>query len=342
MGSIFSRRVQTDIPLHLRSNNVYQFEKVDKDEYKGFLQQNSSRVFNGNEVLKSKWEEGSLYSVFMYKYNGVRWLPFENDDYRKCTTNVQELKFLTYNVWFDDHFRDQRYQVIHQMIEETDADFVCLQEVTQNFLFNLLQQKFLRQNYYVSGNFISGYGVMILSKFPCLIYEMPLPTLMNRTLLVAEPIGGLNGEPLLIATAHLESGSIYGQIRKKQLQLCLDQIKISPNTIMMGDFNFDSTYDDQQAIIIENGFTDVFLDLNEGVEQESMLKNKHYTPWRPDKVISQKINSNWRPHNIQIVGKFCIPQFQKDSIYQLSEDGIVRTPSDHMGIISTFKFESQK
>ena len=60
----------------------------------------------------------------------------------------------------------------------------------------------------MSGNFISGYGVLIISKFPCVIYEMPFPTLMNRSLIVAEPIGGINGKPLLVCTAHLESGSV--------------------------------------------------------------------------------------------------------------------------------------
>ena len=33
---------------------------------------------------------------------------------------------MTYNVWFEDHFKEERYQVIMQMIEESDADFICL------------------------------------------------------------------------------------------------------------------------------------------------------------------------------------------------------------------------
>lgn len=43
----------------------------------------------------------------------------------------ENLKFLTYNVWFEDHFIEQRYSVIMKMIKDSTADFICLQEVTQ-------------------------------------------------------------------------------------------------------------------------------------------------------------------------------------------------------------------
>ena len=44
------------------------------------------------------------------------------------------MKFMTYNVWFDDFKRDERFAVLMQMIEDSDADFICLQEVTHNFM----------------------------------------------------------------------------------------------------------------------------------------------------------------------------------------------------------------
>jgi hypothetical protein len=53
----------------------------------------------------------------------------------------------------------------------------------------------------------------------------------------------------------------------------------------MGDFNFDSTYEDQQIIISEKGYSDIYLDLNNGVESPTMLKTKDHNPVRYDKII---------------------------------------------------------
>jgi hypothetical protein len=50
----------------------------------------------------------------------------ENNLMKVEDTQINDLKFFTYNVWFDDAFREERYQIIMQMIEESDADFVCL------------------------------------------------------------------------------------------------------------------------------------------------------------------------------------------------------------------------
>lgn len=56
---------------------------------------------------------------------------------------------------------------------------------------------------------------MIISKFPCQFFEMPFNTMMNRSLLVAEPINGLNGKPILVGTVHLESMGPNGKIREQ-------------------------------------------------------------------------------------------------------------------------------
>jgi hypothetical protein len=60
----------------------------------------------------------------------------------------------------------------------------------------------IRLRYKVSGNHIKSYGVLILSKFDCLISNLPFKSSrMQRNLLVAEPIGA----NFVIATAHFES-----------------------------------------------------------------------------------------------------------------------------------------
>lgn len=78
----------------------------------------------------------------------------------------------------------------------------------------LLDVSYIKDTYYISGNVIKGYGVLILSKFPCHFFEMPFPTLMGRSLLIAEPIGGINNQQLLVGTVHLESSDNAEQRKK--------------------------------------------------------------------------------------------------------------------------------
>jgi endonuclease/exonuclease/phosphatase family metal-dependent hydrolase len=75
---------------------------------------------------------------------------------------VQALRFLTYNVWFEPHNFALRTVELLKIIQEQNADFVCLQEVTGNFLASLLTDPFIRSTYYVSGNYIASYGVIML------------------------------------------------------------------------------------------------------------------------------------------------------------------------------------
>lgn len=67
-----------------------------------------------------------------------------------------------------------------------------------------------------------------------------------------------------------------------------------------------------------------------------MLKNKHETTWRPDKIIAPSSMLEWQATSIKIVGKFSIPTFSKDAPELLEQDGQVRTPSDHLALLATF------
>ena len=130
---------------------------------------------------------------------------------------------------------------IIQMMEDSNADFFCLKEMTAYSMTRVLEAPFIRKEYFVSGNHISGYGVLIASRYPAFFYESPFPTLQGRSLLICEPINGINGKPFLIGTVHLESGAPNGGIRIKQMELVINAMKSTVNHIIMGDFNFDST-----------------------------------------------------------------------------------------------------
>ena len=68
----------------------------------------------------------------------------------------------------------------------------------------MIKKKYLATGGTYSGNiFITWYGLMIISKYPCLFYEKHFPTTeMGRSLLCAEPLFPVN---LIIANTHLES-----------------------------------------------------------------------------------------------------------------------------------------
>lgn len=107
----------------------------------------------------------------------------------------------------------------------------------------LLDQTFVKEQYYISGNIIKGYGVLMLTRYPCYFFEMLFPTVMGRSLLVAEPVGGVSGHHMLVGTVHLESGN-SAEVRKKQLQMAINVLKTCHSNVLLGDFNFHSTWSD--------------------------------------------------------------------------------------------------
>lgn len=47
---------------------------------------------------------------------------------------------LTYNIWFGENNKTNRFDCILQMLKKSGSDFICLQEVTNDFI-NLLHSK---------------------------------------------------------------------------------------------------------------------------------------------------------------------------------------------------------
>ena len=95
-------------------------------------------------------------------------------------------------------------------------------------------------------------------------------------------------------------------------------------------------------MLTDNGFRDVmhdFVDHNE----PTMLKSKKFRAWRPDKVVTQAdpVGPHWRAVKAEIVGKEAIPSFKSknENASMVAQDGIVRTPSDHFGIVVDLCFK---
>ena len=121
----------------------------------------------------------------------------------------------------------------------------------------------MQDKYFVSHHeMYTWYGVMILSKWPCKFYQYNFGenSRMGRSLLIAETI--INGERFVVSTAHLESMN-SAQYRKAQMEISFSILKLFNNSMLMGDYNFDSSWKNEQACI-DTGFDDIFLTLNHG------------------------------------------------------------------------------
>ena len=143
------------------------------------------------------------------------------------------------NVWFEELWLPQRYEEQLKCFQSLNADVICLQEVTANYLALLLRDKHFQKRYWISTLAMSNYGCLILSKLPVLqMQEVELPTRMGRSLLMIETEYGS------FCTVHLESLDSQS-IRKIQLQNISQHTRKHADLFFCGDFNFSG--DDPEA-----------------------------------------------------------------------------------------------
>eukprot|EP01102_Stenamoeba_stenopodia_P009070 TRINITY_DN2658_c2_g1_i1.p1 TRINITY_DN2658_c2_g1~~TRINITY_DN2658_c2_g1_i1.p1 ORF type:complete len:418 (+),score=128.59 TRINITY_DN2658_c2_g1_i1:116-1369(+) len=179
--------------------------------------------------------------LFPKRYNREthRWVIAQQEDTEvvKFESNVEgettpqtRLRFVTFNVWFDDYFKEERALGLLDMIQKLDPHFICFQECTQTFLEIVKNQPWIYNHYALSdsvGSTIHPYGVLMLSKLPVRkFYKYKFKTSMGRRLLLAEVLYNVNGgqtKKLSVSTAHLES--------LKEAQSRIRQLEVVFNTL---------------------------------------------------------------------------------------------------------------
>src|SRR4051794_4911796 len=57
---------------------------------------------------------------------------------------------VTYNIWFVEEKMRIRNSRIFEILSKTNADVICLQEVTSTFVMQIIQQEWVKKNYFVS------------------------------------------------------------------------------------------------------------------------------------------------------------------------------------------------
>lgn len=268
--------------------------------------------------------------VGTFKYSGGK-----SEKIKQCeglsnlTTNT--LCFYTQNIWFESYNMQERFDNLFQLMLDSQADFICLQEVTHQFRDTLFQDARFAE-YYISGNLFHCYGCLILSKYPANFYDFEFEdTRMDRNCLIAELV--VNGKFFYVATSHLESMN-SAKRRAKQVDYIQNELLFEKQMIFMGDFNFDYKWDTERNHFDWDKFIDIWEELKDPSDQSYTMPNTPYWPAVTfDHIILTK-SCQFEQRFIERVGNYCCRNFDNSELHEIQNDNIVRTPSDHLGLFA--------
>jgi tyrosyl-DNA phosphodiesterase 2 len=223
-----------------------------------------------------------------------------------------QLKVITYNVWFSGFARAERTEALLQLLNEADADIIALQEVTPELLDQIMAAAWVRASYTVSditGGSVDPYGVLMLSRIPLVCWRLDvLPTVMGRMLLSGELQA--HGTRFRIATIHLESTIDAASIRTRQLARIFPLLAEAPHALLMGDFNFCSSWP-QENSQIDPGYRDLWNAIHPGqpgytidTSRNTMRLEQHHKQKQVcfDRIILRSQAPGWSAASIEVIG----------------------------------------
>jgi tyrosyl-DNA phosphodiesterase 2 len=156
----------------------------------------------------------------------------------------RSVSLLTWNVWFGLDRPHRRWTELLSTVRRLRPHVIAFQEVTEPFLSMLRKEAWVRKTYSISdprGESIGAYGNLILSSSP--LREVETHTLlsdMDRKAVVGHTtVAGLDWA---IASLHLDSFEEAAEIRGRQLKQVVGLMAPFPNTVLLGDFNFCSSW----------------------------------------------------------------------------------------------------
>ncbi len=259
-------------------------------------------------------------------------------------TNIKAdiLTFVTYNTWFDDFHFEKRFRAITEILRESNADIIALQEITNASLEIFLQKDWVKNNYFISD--ISGstltstdrrknfnYVVILLSRIPIKSLNLhPLTSGQGRHVLIAE--FEINGQKCLIGTTHLESVGRRlerppEEIRRReelhpvQLMECFSLLNDSNHSVLMGDFNFSW----EENSNIASSYLDFWGTLRSN-DPGYTARFRSGNPARIDRILCRSADQSWKPTKIDRIG-----------MKPISSDSPDIFPSDHFALIGVLE-----
>jgi endonuclease/exonuclease/phosphatase family metal-dependent hydrolase len=250
---------------------------------------------------------------------------------------AEAISCVTFNVWFGERCFEERFLALMALLEQRRPDVIALQEVTTPFLAGLRATPWIRRDYTLSdfmGSTLSSYGVALLSRLPVESMALhDLPTRMDRKLLLGYLL--VNDTRLAVATVHMESLVDSAPWRARQLEQIFRTLKGERDAILMGDFNFCSSWAEEQACL-DRQYMDVWSALHADkpgytadIALNPMLaaSSKDKKSSRYDRVLVRSDVPGWEPESVELIGTEPIAPDRPDVF-----------PSDHFGIFARLRW----
>ena len=269
----------------------------------------------------------------------------------------------TFNVLFDRNIRDayemptihsrERFLFALDRLRHLTSDIVCFQEVTPTFASIVMEQDWIKQDYFISyddkSSCLEPYGQLTISRFPMSrVWSYQFGPLARKRVLLCDML--VNDRHLIVANVHLpadkflSSGASAGILENRQRQGQLRRIvslvqETADDHFVAGDFNFGDND------MFENRYLDESFLSDSWKLQHSLNKEPGFTfdpagnelthILCPSALAAQRIDrilfhSNlWKLGEIRLVLK---DAFKVEGGADVSE----LHPSDHYGVHATF------
>ena len=245
-------------------------------------------------------------------------------------TGGARITVATFNIWFDPYHARARHEAILGLLEARRPDVIALQEVTSDSLALVMSTPWIRARYQpsdVDGRTLDRYGVVLLSRLPARrMTLLPLPSGMGRKLLVFEL--EVDGLTVHVATVHLESLK-ESDARGVQLGVIFAHLEATEHAIVMGDFNFCSSWAEENARIGPE-YVDVWPAVHPddpGYTEDPTVNRMRHQRKNPEKRVRfDRIlvkSPVLRPLDVELVGTQPISPDLPDVF-----------PSDHFGLFA--------
>ncbi|MCP4349944.1 MAG: endonuclease/exonuclease/phosphatase family protein [Desulfobacterales bacterium] len=248
--------------------------------------------------------------------------------------SVNEFSLVTYNVLAEAKYIETRIPTLLNILENTNADIIALQETASWFFKSLNSQAWAKKYYYplYKNKVFIPRGLLILSKHPVTgIVAKKLPGRQKRALLIVKT--KIGNTVFSVGTCHLESPLGDGHIRAKQLDLFFDIFSDSDNALFLGDFNFGEN-EQPDTSHLDKAFTDVWSATNPGKpgytwnREESIMARRNSFPNEESRRIDRILLKSklFKPVSARVIGNSPVSG-KYSHIF----------PSDHFGLFGTIQ-----
>jgi tyrosyl-DNA phosphodiesterase 2 len=269
----------------------------------------------------------------------------------------EDMRLLTYNIWFGDVAPAERLEALGKVIAECDPHVLCLQEVTPQAMFVLRAQTWWDQ-------YIIGPPPALQQYFSMMMFKRTVSSavirrekhefrnsIMGRYLDIVsymrDPVSKAN---FALGTSHLESyinaRQTSAEERRVQIAECFSWLNKYPNAIFMGDTNWD---DKDGTVPMPDGWRDAWLETRPedpgytyDAKRNAMLRG--YLQKRLDRAFVKL--KDFDVKTIEMVGTTPIPgvtyhkTISNRGNSELIELPVV--PSDHFGLLLTITPKAKK